>query len=644
VAWRDPVFRCETFIDFGGLDWIDLTAAPFNMGLASFAYQRGKQDQLGQFEPGTATIVLLDPEFALPSEAEIPEIPIRIVCDWHDGTTQHSDIIVWSGYIADGVEVATGSNLTDRTLIVPCVDFLGVANNTPMPDSIWAYWLAAGEPIWWLRGLANTNNEAFAGTADFTVFDFGPDSIHAELVTGDLDEGAPISVGSSTPSIDQAAGARVGTTAVVGDLDDDHPWTVAFAFRLDDISAAGEDCWLLVGRSTSVSGDLRWGIRVDDATGEVEAEIRDAGNTVIGTATTSVAGRHDDGEPHVIVARFNITVGINQAITIHTDLDDSSTSAALTGTPRGSGGFIVTGNTSATRPAFFISDIAYWDNDVDPTGVTVMSPVLRPFADDSASIKHLGLWHDQDTAERLDALALVAGWEGVDTEIHDESGVQFSWLGVLTKSTLGEHIVALGSTIGGAAYVLRDGTVRVRDGAALVDGSLAADYATVQAYLSDAQSPSSPSVQYSTAPTTRRRRDRVVNHVSLATSDGYSFNGRNYRAIDEASLLEWGERPLEFVTEASYSADLDDVQTVLDGLLVPDPPFEVGEIAVRPWGDVEAFRLWLLNLELEKVVGFTLSYPDGIEIVDEAPYRVLFEACEWSQGVEVSYRLNLAPV
>jgi hypothetical protein len=644
MAYNPPVVWAEVFIDLAGFDWIDLRDV--DVELTAFTVKRGRQDRLGVFEPGSASLTLSDPTFSVYAEASAALIPVRILATWNDGSTTHTAVVIWQGFLDDGVQAASTSQSRSRYLAATATDLLGWANNRPMPESQWATWIAHESPDHWWRGYANAGTDGFTGAAEYTLFDYVDGNDLDEVVSGNYEERDPLVLTGTVPSLLMGAGDRLGSASAVGDLGTGHSWTVAFAFQLDDISGAGEDCWLLVGRSTSVSGDLRWGIRVEDASGEIQAEIRDSSNTVIGTATTAVAPRHDDGEPHVIIARFNVDIGGNRIIRIHTDLDAQSDSATLSGTPRGSGGFIVTGNTSATNPAKYLSEIAYWDDDISLPD-TSMTPVLAAFIAGSGQPETFGLWHNQDTTTRLTAL-LTAGEAATvqglttDTEVHD-SGT-FTWFGLLPKATLGSYIQTLGSSVLGAAYILRDGTLRIRDVDALTDAGLAANYATLQAYISDDPTEAgTPVVRYQARSGLARRVDRVVNEAHIQTADGYTaFTNRTFRRINLASIQQWGPHPLNISTEAFY-ADLDALDDALDDILEPDPPLEIGQVVIRPWGDVALTTFCLLDCELEKAINYRESDPDGLSVVD-ASYRVQGEEWSWSLGVDWTVTLTISPI
>jgi hypothetical protein len=63
-----------------------------------------------------------------------------------------------------------------------------------------------------------------------------------------------------------------------------------------------------------------------------------------------------------------------------------------------------------------------------------------------------------------------------------------------------------------------------------------------------------------------------------------------------------------------------------------DPPLEVSNLTIEPWGNANNTKFVVEDLELERSVHYTESVPGSSNVMLDGRLRVLSEAWNWSDG------------
>ena len=212
--------------------------------------------------------------------------------------------------------------------------------------------------------------------------------------------------------------------------------------------------------------------------------------------------------------------------------------------------------------------------------------------------------------------------------------------------TLGEAVARVAAGIGGDFYALRDGRVRVRSLLATEDPSLAAEYATALAHLTDEPSPagSPPPVRRGPVGYSGTRFDRTVT-VAEVTFLAMSVDAGNQQVYVDA---KWVEATADPYMPRTRSATVDtESQKVAEALALAyldrygTPGIEVGAVSLYPTREQsEALMDFIVtDLELERLVTLTDSPPVGDPISGDL--NVQGESWRWS-GTDLVVELNLA--
>jgi len=210
-------------------------------------------------------------------------------------------------------------------------------------------------------------------------------------------------------------------------------------------------------------------------------------------------------------------------------------------------------------------------------------------------------------------------------------------------ATLGDAVKQVAEAVGGDFYALRDGRVRVRSLLALDDASLATDYATALAHLTDEVSPagSPPPVRRGPVTFSGTRMDRVFNVAEV------TFQIDVLAAVANTSAV-WRE-----TTDSPYVDRVRTLTVATENIAIPealalgiidryaDPAVEIGAVALYPTRErSEALMDFIVeDLELEVLVALTDTPPVGSPFVDT--FNVQGMAWSWT-GTDLVVTLNLA--
>jgi hypothetical protein len=212
--------------------------------------------------------------------------------------------------------------------------------------------------------------------------------------------------------------------------------------------------------------------------------------------------------------------------------------------------------------------------------------------------------------------------------------------------TLGEAIKQVAEGVGGDFYALRDGRVRVRSILAVDDATLADDYATPLAHLTDEQSPagSPPPVRRGPVEFSGTRVDRVFNVAEV----NYLLWSEDSDGILSTLSAVWREAAASPYMDRVRSATVATEQVAIPEALAlgivaryADPGIEVGAVSLHPTRErSEALMDFIVqDLELEVLVALTDTPPVGSPFVDT--FNVQGMAWSWT-GTDLVVTLNLA--
>ncbi len=672
MAWHPPELRVEFAADKHPLDppesadWGTIDG----VRLRELSVRAGRQDDLDQMEEASYSLRCSDPGGSLEASAGTVGAltPVRVLADWTDGAgTDHTDVSVFTGFCLDGPAPSPNARERDRSVSIEATDWMGWAAGHQMPDSMLAYWVTSEDPVVWWRGDADYSNVKWSvefrggGTASetWTVFDHGSEELDATDIRGTLmREAECLTFDGSQPSLLSTSDG--GTVTVIGNTDEltpvDYDFTVACAFQSFGTFGGGANRVLWSGQSVSPLGTTHWDLHLG-ASGTLSARAYDAAGGQL--AAAALGGPYDDATPHVAVAQFRQT-----AVHLWGDLNVGTVSASYGGgTLGGSGGYFLTGDAglSPLEGEVYLQELSYWDSLVDPPdidGGTVVAPLApyRGLPDVFGAPYFYGLWAGDTTTERVDNLLGMTGATIVHEE-HDPAVVE--WRAVRPNATLADQVRQLSTSMFGASYVLRDGTLRLRDRSALTDATYADDYETPAAWVTDDESPPAGSIvaRFSNRGRTGERLDRVINEVVVGAEVNYDLGAASVlsdtvkiRGKAPRSQDDWGPRVHSVESILSMTdgglLDLDAAESYIASILAEraSPTVEIGPLTIQPWGINDATQFCLIDLELEKAVHFTESTPDGVSSTLDGDYRVQGYQWDWSEGTGWAVQLTLSPI
>lgn len=470
-------------------DWASL-GTPF-----SIAIRRGRQDDLGEFEAGTMTVTLDNADESLDHllassdiyDADaLPFTPVRLIArkgvtdDLPDG---YDVRVLFTGYTLDGF--APSGLRGGGTVSVQVVDWMGWAETLPSPDSRWAAWVTYAKPTAWARGLTkrtytNTNDNPdgvlwnMAAVYTGAGNDFYPDPTYPSYVGRMGSAAGSVMPSPTTPTLflgDFSPGTTFGGVAmdVADSLTQVGVWMAAGWFKAKNAQ-------------TITWGGSDWSVYLN-ASGHIQADV-DVGGFA---QSDAVPFDHTDEQTHLWILKVTSTGGA-RAMQIETDLGiDSHAFGAAAVSGGGRLGFRGLGGSET-----LVGDFVYWD---DPTvlaeifatsdgyGTGGQLPVNWVF--DGGD----GLWYADTITERIPRIFRSAAVGVIPYQTRLEIDHELN--GHNPAGTLAADIRVIGSSFLGAAYMLRDGTLRIRDASfsvgTVVDAgeSINYDFTTVETRISD---------------------------------------------------------------------------------------------------------------------------------------------------------------
>lgn len=694
-----PRLIFEVALDMGVLDvpdegdFTDLSGR-----VRGFNLRRGRSDQLAKFSTATATVTLdnsdrmLDPQYpsGLVYAADhkgMPLAPARVQVEW-DGDLYP---LLGRAYLgSNGWPYAPSPYGPENTVEIEVVCPMGALAWVDMPRSAWQALVESIGPDWWIQGepvsdTATTedgylipNHTTAGGNATLGSYDHhaapvltsggplsflnAPDDVDIETYysTG------IISVQSNSPSmILRTEGIIESAEADVFPDGDEAEMTISIQWREALRMAShptGEASSIM---SIGTDANLHWLLKHES--GVVKLDVYDGVGGLLTTLvaapaeTTEGVDAYDDGQAHGFVIRF-------KADEVALFVDDHDPVLETVDVP--SAVFAGRHRLGPVYPFTSTGPDTPWAERTD-------NPSTWPTYDE-LTITRRALSDLECT--RLASAPLTAGWWGRGESLATrmelwytlcdwtiQTGEEDEWqappdaladpdpsvtLGGIVEvgawpDTLGAAIVQTAEAIGGDAYALRDGQIRVRSILAVADEDRAATYTDVTAALTDELAPDPDPVPLRRGPVayTGTRLDRVLSDVKVTypvanPTDGHILARATWVV---AVPCRYGRRK----TEQQLGTQNVGVAKAYAELLparYAEPPIEIQAIRLQPLLGSDASEdmlAWLLGVcELEKAVTVTDTPLVGDPRVMDL--QVQGESWTWDNGVSLTVDLDLA--
>lgn len=607
----------------------------------TLSIQRGRQDELGTMEAGTATVVLDDPDGAIfrlgfpdANSPLLPLTPVRVIVT-HDGT----DYVRFTGFAIDAPQPSGSKRAPTATL--QCMDWLGWAASVDMPGSKWATYVSSEQPIYWLSTDATGSNPLRADYDEhvrnlatrFTGINAGNLYAVADPLSGYPMYADPL-VDNPTPggSGQMWANGWAGTRTAIGFANFNgtaYEFTLAVWIQKGSPPLATTTLFAFTSEPFGGTNKLRVAMTTS---GRIQV-------TLGSSSVTSTSGvNHADDNPHLILIRSS---GTN--LQVGSDLTAYTTTAISTNTTIFDGYLWFN---SSQNISFNWTDLVIF-GDV----VTIGSGAWV------ADTQEIG--GSQDAEARATYLARVAGLT-VDGGAYDDLVIEDHTDPLLWSSdfasfggSLADGITTAAESRFGTAWVTVDGTLRLRDFSSLTDGTYAEQYADRLALLTDADrqndlaivgqaiagqavaaAPDLPVVRYSSDGTTAGRLSRIINTARITLPDGDAVS-----VVDWDSVARYGDRVYDVDAELQAVGNL---RLALADVVerYASAPVEVGAVTVEPWKNANATAL-VLSAELERAVHYHETGADGETLVD-GRFRIQSERWDWADGTHWTVTYTIA--
>lgn len=598
--------------------WVDLPR------VESLSISRGRQDELGTMDAGTATLVLgghpvldesldpLDPGGATVVDG-VPWTPVRVRATYA-GTTY----TMFTGYIDGDAFTPLGDGRGSSSPVqVSLVDWLGWAAQVELPSSAYEHIALELDPRVFLTG------ELSRGAAGPGLYDEGDLSwapvihqpVHAALL-----ERSPIIPGSDTPAMDFTSyGAHTYAQQTI----DMNPATAAgasVAFWIDTEPTLTKRYFVIL-RSDPSAGTALAAVGLD-ADGRPFAEIRNLSGAVLATAKTSGSIIADQAEGPVLITAWwsrtqkRVTVSVTDPALLGvwggTDSGTATTGAAASSIAIG-GGLLSVHDHASASPAKF-SGLGVWSFG----GSTELHEFVH--LHDGAQLLHQ--IHSYLAAARVP-------FGAVDVNVpHPTRRV----VGINGGGTLASELTAYGQAFAGATFMTRAGVLTV----VALDDLDEHPWSTITHQVGD--DPDEPwQMRTSTRGRTGRRLARVLNHAEVTHGPAWAESyPPQTRARSKSSIRRYGKRAFTPPWRIYDKADAEWIpQLIVDRY--HRPRIELGEIAIDPLGDDRATKFVLGNAsELLR----TIRYVEVDRI--DAPMRIQAQTIEWTNGRHWSAKYRIA--
>ena len=573
--------------------WVDISETEVDgetVGrVRNVEWQRGKNDDYGRYEAGTATIVLDNRDRWL--EADFDDSP------WYPNVKPSRPIRIRARWDPDADPVFTGSiesippswepSGSEASVTITAVDDLGGLAARRAPTSVWAATVAAGSPLSWWRFGETYGTTAYdsAGDSDATWEGGATYNAREALVAGEPD----------------GAIEFTGTTAAVVAADGG-PSTTEYTI----------EAWLNIA---PVDG----GAHTDDGSDTIYAqEFPDGGSITLAVqhrSSTETPGglqffdsdglfafsavqstvRVDDSRTHHVVARRDaageMTVWVD-GVDVTTTYGGNPTVA--TSTP--AAGRVELGRGPSTPVG--------WDAIIGTLDEIV---VYEASLDDATIGEHYAAgsdpWAGDTTGERVERLLTLAGFTSADWNVDPGRST-------MRATALNDSLLALVQAAedaeGGEFYFTAGGTPRFRDRDAAYDDPRSS---RVQVVFGDRWDTLDEVAYLSVDPAFGV--DQVVNTVTASNGAGVTVSW-----VDDDSVDEYGEHAadLSIPIDGGRSDLLERASWLVASKSVPR--LRLRSVTIAPAFD--AARLWplALGLDIGDRVAFRKHPPGGGDPVD----------------------------
>jgi hypothetical protein len=377
-------------VAIGSTSWTDESSKA-----RGFSTKRGRNDETGTFQPGTATITLdnrdrrFDPNYAAGALFGnlLPMRRVRIKATYNAVTYD-----VWSGFI-DDIPQAYDRGNKDATVTISCTDGFKVLSRLKLPESAYAVQIPLSNPTAWWRLGEQSGTQA----VDSSVNSY--DGIYVGGATFNSTTGLLYGASDSAIAFDGVDDYIIANAPLTG-----YPFTIEGWGQWT--AAAGNGAAIYTQRT--LDGVYRISV-VGQADGSVLAEAVDPGlfgiSTRIQAITTSTA--FGNGQPHHIMATF---ASDTAAPLIYVDGAAMATTTVLDGTITFPASGSVYIGLSRDNPAGLVAGM------VDE--VAVYNGVVLT-ATDAANHYAYGSapYNGDGTGARINRLLDLTGWPSADRTI-----------------------------------------------------------------------------------------------------------------------------------------------------------------------------------------------------------------------------------
>lgn len=562
-------------------DWVDLSDR-----ITEATITRGRNTELDEFRAGVATLTLdnsdrmLDPTVTgaineLAAGLGLPLCPARVMVDW-DG--QRWPLLVGNlgeePWIPDDApHGATG------TVQVDVVDTMARDAGLGLPPDPMRAAMLAANPDWWGRTINwIIDVPDWSRNADPGTYLWG-----TTPVINQVDPLVPV---SGLPGLELHETGIEVPTALAGPVDD---FTVFCVARLGS-TLQGQ----VIARKPSTPTSPGWRIRGGPSGGSIDVDFFAPGGGLL-HSMSQVA--FDDVTRFALIVEGGVEARL-QFESIDVRWASGSVPTGWEGRPRFSD------PANAVQPA--LAEMAYWSGThLNPLIVQALAGVARG-----------GGWIAVPTlADRIAAWQALAG-STTPVQIHPATTPQLAAVEQI-PATLADGYRAAAEAGRGAAYALRDGTIRVRTIEALTDPTLTTHYGDPIANLTDEPTPAGVPVPVRRSPVrwSGPRLPEVINVSEVTYRDG--LDEAVVSSEDQASIDRFGIRRREFRSDWA-AAERAAMQAVADADVARYawPHRRMDSLTIEPdmcgvLDPDDAIRLVVEDLELERAIDVTWTPPGG---------------------------------
>ena len=282
---------------------------------------------------------------------------------------------------------------------------------------------------------------------------------------------------------------------------------------------------------------------------------------------------------------------------------------------------------STTVPMHYFQDIG---RDV-ALGCDLANPVLGQ----GVMVRRLDFQNYISVAAGTGTVNVTAWVDGVDTLIGTTGADALSTRLDLTTDDNVITVQVNGGTI--HTFTITDPALMAGVGVGLIYTDLGVLPANTARWDSFAVGCTRPLIRPVTRARTGTRVDRVVNSLTVNR-----INSSHIYYQDADSIARYGTRA-KTLTASGLDGDILEDYTADLLTAKKDPPIEVGDLTIRPYGNQYLTDWVMRDLELERAVTYREAlYDDGTEIID-ATYRIAAESWDWQAGVDWTVTLKLVP-